>query len=315
MEITFDVIASALGHNPETIKSKFVELDGETEKPLTGDALNTAIQGWLKEETTRFYSEGEKRGKRERMAEFEKAVREKYGVEAKQQGEALIDAIVSAKTSELEQLRQELAEMKAKPAGKKLEEIDPEQAKSFIANHPFFKEEVQKLTSQIQEKESAFEQFKQQMEQEQTAQMVTAFASDWLETDYKPIYPEIPEIAQNLKRLFLQDVLSAAKWVKDENGKPVAFDPKTNEQVVNPANYLKLTPADFLALRAKNFFQPHPVDPSKGAPGKASGQGGDGLNIPDWRKFGNKDEIITEILNEKDPDKQAKLFESAKPHL
>lgn len=64
MEISLDVIASALGHNPDAIKSKFVELDGETEKPLEGDALNTAIQGWLKEETTRFYTEGEKRGKR-----------------------------------------------------------------------------------------------------------------------------------------------------------------------------------------------------------------------------------------------------------
>lgn len=249
------------------------------------------------------------------MLDLEKNVRSKHGENYKQEGEALIDAIVSAKTAEIEQLRQELEQLKAKPASKKLEEIDPEQAKSFIANHPFFKDEVQKLTSQIQEKESAFEQFKQQMEQDQTAQMVTAFASDWLETDYRPIYPEVPEIAQNLKRLFLQDALSAAKWVRGEDGRPIAYDPKTGEQVVNPANYVKLTPGEFLALRAKNFFQPHPVDPNKGAPGKAQGQGQNGANIPDWTKFEDKGAIMQYILSQTDTELKKKLLESAKPHL
>lgn len=314
--LTIDFLAQTLGHDPAAIKGMFVEqAEGEEPKPLTGEAFTAKAAEWLKAETARFYQSGEKHGKRTRMTEFENSIRQRYNVQANQQGEALVDAVVAAKTAEMADLQRELAELKAKPGSKKLEEIDPEQANVFVANHPLFSKKVQELTAQIQEKETAFEAFKTQIVREQTFNNVKSYANDFLETEYRPVYPDVPEIAQNLKSVFMDSLLRAAEWRMDENGKPVPYDPKTGERVINPVNYTQLSTPEFLTAQAKKFFVPHPVDPNKGAPGASGGQTQGGAT-PDWRKFnGDKSAIMTEILSEKDSAKQRLLLKSAEPYL
>lgn len=314
--LTIDFLAQTLGHDPAAIKGMFVEqTEGEEPKPLTGEAFTAKAAEWLKSEKDRILEAGKGIGKRERMSQFEAKLREKYGVQANQQGEALVDAIVTSKTAEFAQLQAELSELKAKPSGKKLEDLDPEQAKAFVANHPFFNEKMSELSRQVQEKETAFEQFKTQIAQEQTEGMVKGYAGNFLQSEYRPILPEVPEIAQNMVELYYQTVLKAANWKKDENGNPVPYDLKTSERVVDPNTYIQMTASQFLTAQAKKFFVPGAVDPNKRAPG-ASGAQTQGGATPDWRKFnGDKGAIMTEILSEKDPTKQRALLKSAESYL
>lgn len=316
MELTIDFLAQTLGHDPATIKGMFVEqAEGEEPKPLTGEAFTAKAAEWLKSEKERILEAGKGIGKRERMSQFETKLREKYGIQATQQGEALVDAIITAKTAELSQLQAELSELKSKPSGKKLDDLDPEQAKAFIANHPFFKERTDELSRLVQEREAAFEQFKTQVERQQVEGMVKTYAGNFLQTQYRPILPDVPEIAQNMVDLYHQTALMAAEWRQDAAGNPVPYDLKTKERVVDPNTYHEMTADQFLTALAKRFFVPHPVDPNKGAPGASSGQG-QANGAPDWRKFnGDKGAIMTAILQEKDPDKQRALLKSAESYL
>lgn len=314
-QLTIDFLAQTLGHDPATIKGMFVEqADGEDPKPLTGEAFTAKAAEWLKAEKDRILEAGKGIGKRERLTQLEQNVRQKHGINSAKQGESLIDELVSMKDAELQQLKAELSELKAKPIGKKLDDLDPEQAKAFVANHPFFNEKMAELSRQVQEKEAAFEQFKAQIVQEQTEGMVKGYAGNFLQSEYRPVLPEDPEIAQNLVELYYQTVIKAADWRKDEQGNPVPYDLKTGERVVDPSTYIQMTTNQFLTARAKKFFMPHPVDPNKDAPGASNGQTQNGVEIPDWRKM-SKTQILERIDNEKDIVKRRTLFDSARTYL
>jgi len=313
--VSLSALAIALGETPETFSAHFVEqLDGEdTPKPIVGDALTEKLKTVLSETRTRFLTEGQKIGKRERMSEFERQVKAKYGEQYKQQGEALIDAIVAAKAQEAESLRAELESMKSKGIkASDLKGLSEEEAKAFIANHPFHAESINAVKAEIAAKEAALEAFKQQVEQEKITGAVQARALELLETEYHPKMTGKADIDKRLRQSFLRELMETAKY-KVEDGKITALD-EHGDTLKNPANYLEMS-FDQLALNtAEKWFERHPVDPTKQAPGASNGKATSGVVIPDWNKI-PKDDIWGTINKETDPTKRQTLLESATSFL
>lgn len=315
INIPLDALAAALGESPDNFLSQFVEqADGEDEaKPLTGDALNAKLKAVFDETKSRFLTEGQRTGKRERMNEFERQVRAKYGEQYKQQGESLIDAIVTAKAQEAEQLRKELEAATSKGIkASDLKGLSEEEAKAFIANHPFHAQEIQAAQAEIAKREADFEAFKQQIEVEKITGAVQSRALELLDTEYRPKLTGKPEIDKNLREAYLRKMLETAKY-KVVDGKLIALD-QHGEPLKN-ANYIEMT-FDQLALNmASQYFEQHPVDPNKSAPGASNGKTTSaGVVIPDWTKIA-KDDIWPMIQKESDPGKRATLLESATAFL
>ena len=315
--VSLTALAIAFGETPESFASQFVEqIEGEeTPKPITGDALIEKLKAVFSETRTRFLTEGQKIGKRERMSEFERQVRAKYGETYKQQGEALIDAIVTAKAQEAEALRTELEGLKSKgikPSD--LKGLSDEDAKAFIANHPFHAESLAAAKAEVAAKEAALEEFKQQVEGEKITGAVQSRAMELLESEYRPKLTGNAEIDRRTKQAFLRELLDTAKYKVEETGQVIALDPH-GEPLKSPTTYLPLS-FDQLALNtAANWFERHPVDPNKQSPGAASGgKATAGVAIPDWSKMA-KNDIWPTIQKESDLAKRATLLESATAFL
>ena len=314
--VSLTALAIAFGETPESFASQFVEqIEGEENpKPITGDALTEKLKAVFSETRTRFLTEGQKIGKRERMSEFERQVRAKYGETYKQQGEALIDAIVTAKAQEAEALRTELEGLKSKgikPSD--LKALSDEDAKAFIANHPFHAESLAAAKAEVAAKEAALEEFKRHVEGEKITGAVQTRALELLDTEYRPKFTGNAEIDKRLRNSYLRELLETAKY-KVDDGKITALD-QHGEPLKNPANYLEMS-FDQLALNtAANWFERHPVDPNKQAPGASGGgKATAGVAIPDWSKMAKAD-IWPTLQKEPDLDKRAILLQSATAFL
>jgi hypothetical protein len=248
------------------------------------------------------------------MSEFERQVRAKYGETYKQQGEALIDAIVTAKAQEAEALRTELEGLKSKgikPSD--LKALSDEDAKAFIANHPFHAESLAAAKAEVAAKEAALEEFKRHVEGEKITGAVQTRALELLDTEYRPKFTGNAEIDKRLRNSYLRELLETAKY-KVDDGKITALD-QHGEPLKNPANYLEMS-FDQLALNtAANWFERHPVDPNKQAPGASGGgKATAGVAIPDWSKMAKAD-IWPTLQKEPDLDKRAILLQSATAFL
>lgn len=315
ISIPIDALASALGESTDTFVSQFVEqAEGEEDaRPLTGDALNAKLKAVFDETKNRFLTEGQRTGKRERMSEFERQVRAKYGDQYKQQGEALIDAIVAAKAQEAEQLRKELEAANSKGIkASDLKGLSEEEAKAFIANHPFHAQALEAMKAEVAKREEIFEAYKQQIETEKVVSVVKARALETLDNQYRPKLTGKPEIDKNLREAYLEKVLKSAKFKLGEN------DIETLDEHGEPlknANYIKMT-FDQLAIEtASQYFEQHPVDPSKTAPGATNGKTTtSGVVMPDWSKM-KRDDITPTVLKEPDLGKRDELLKSATAFL
>ena len=310
--VTLEALASVFGQPVEDFTALFVEpaaKEGEQPKPLAGEAFTTKLQEVFKSETARFYAEGEKRGKRERMSEFEKNVRAKYGATLNQQGEALIDAVVAAKAGELETLRTELEAMKAKPSAKSLKEVDENEAKAFIVNHPFFKTEIEQREAAVKAKEQEFEQFKSEIETRQVLSVVEAEAQNILMAKFRPKLSENPTVAKNAVSDFVRDLMTAAKYKVEDGKGPVALG--ADGEPVKDENFRQLNFEQWVLARAALRFDPHPVDPNKSAPGanQTAATGSGGVVIPDWSKL-TPDQAADHILGNTDTAKAQILSDS-----
>jgi hypothetical protein len=215
-EITLSVadIAAIVGSNADDIKSKIIKTtEGAEPEPLTADEAKAVILELAKERRNVFHMEGINKGKRERMEAYEKAVTTKHGLTYTQKGEALFDAYVADKTAEIENLRTKLEELeKTKPSAKSLKELDENEAKAFIVNHPFFISEADKMKMAIAEKEKAFEDYKSEKETETVITAVQEYTMEVLNSDFKPILTGDKTIDANQRRAFLDDVIRSAKY-------------------------------------------------------------------------------------------------------
>jgi len=315
INIPLDALAAALGESPDNFLSQFVEqADGEDEaKPLTGDALNAKLKAVFDETKSRFLTEGQRTGKRERMNEFERQVRAKYGEQYKQQGESLIDAIVAAKAQEAEQLRKELEAATSKGIkASDLKGLSDEEAKAFIANHPFHAQALDAMKAEVSKREEIFEAFKQQIETEKVTGVVNARALELLDDVYRPKLSDKPEINKRMKDAFLRELREMATFKLSENGIK-ALD--AHGEPLKNSNYIEMTFDQLVLSLAPNYFEQHPVDPNKSAPGASNGRTTSaGVVIPDWTKIA-KDDIWPMIQKEPDPGKRATLLESATAFL
>lgn len=313
--VSLKALAIALGESPETFTSQFVEqIEGEAEpRPMVGDALTEKLRSVFSDTRTRFLTEGQKMGKRERMSEFETKMRAKFGEQFKQQGESLVEAIISVKEQDAERLRAELETLKSKGIKvSDLKGLSEEDARAFIAAHPFHVESVAAAKAQVTEKEAALEAFKQQVEAEKITGAVRVRALELLDTEYRPKLTGNAEIDKNTREAYLRVMLETAKY-RVENGAIVPLD-EHGEPLKSTTTYLPL-PFDQLALNiAANWFERHPVDPSKQAPGASGGKGANAVAMPDWSKM-TVPQIFQTVKAESDQAKQDILLSSAQPYL
>jgi len=297
-------LAAAFGLSVEDFTANFTtKEEGKDPVLLPAEELPTKLKTLYDTEKARFVTEGEKIGKRNRMAEFEENLRNKFGKGMKQQGESLVDAIVAAKEAEI-------AEWKAKAEGSKVKNIDemPEEKKiEFVVNHPKFAEKMKEFEVKLAEKESEFVAYKTQIERRAIIEAVQARAKSVLD-EFAPKLPEDPKIAQNQISLFIKAVENSAGF-KIESNEIIPLDADGNP--LKDENYRHLNFAEFVKKEAAKYFVPHPVDPKKQAP-PANG-GGAGVEIPDWSKM--TQEEIYKTVTGADPAKQQVLLDSAKAYL
>lgn len=305
-----EFLAGIFGQPVEDFKILLVEkVEGQDPKPLDTAAAQAKLAAFLKAEHDRHHEQGVRKGTRERMTQFEQNIRAKHGAEFKQEGEALIDAIVAKREADLAKLKADLEELKT--SGKAPKEMDGEQAKVFIVNHPFFKEKTDEFNAAIQAKEAEFEKFKNETLGREAKNVVKIHAKDYLNNVFKPQLPEDPTIAQTLLNAFMDSLLGSANYKIDENGKPGALD-QHGDPVVHPDTRRILEFEQWVAYNAAKWFRPQPADKNKGAGGAGGKEAGGGM--PDWSKM-TVEEINKTVLQETDPARNRELLKSATEHL
>ena len=318
-EILFPLqsVAAALGESPDTFLSQFVEqAEGEdSPKPVAIEIATERLKAVVDGLKARVSDAEKRKGVRERMLQVEAEIKAAYGIPATEKKELLplIASIVAKHSDENEQLRQQLEAAANKGIkATDLKGLSDEDAKAFIANHPFHAESLAAAKAEVAAKEAALEEFKRQVEGEKITGAVQTRALELLDTEYRPKFTGNAEIDKRLRNSYLRELLEIAKY-KVEEGKITALD-QHGEPLKNPANYLEMS-FDQLALNtAANWFERHPVDPTKQAPGASSGKGSSAVNMPDWSKM-TTEEINARVLSEPDANKMNLLLESATVYL
>jgi hypothetical protein len=302
---TADQLAEFLGQPKETIFELIADKgeNGELIAPAADQAAAKLLP-ILTADRQRFLIEGEKAGKRKQGVELETAIRAKYGLTSTAQGIALIDTLA---TTYAAKIAEKEAELEAVKSAKK-DGMTDEEAKAFIANHPFFASKIAEKEAAAAELANQFNSYKSQIETERTTEKASREVLGFLET-FRPIEQTDPVIAKTIKQAFLQSAISSAKFTTDANGNTVVLD--ANNEPIKDDNYRNLTVEQYVHGIAKKFYQQQQADPTKGTP---EGGGANGLFIPDWSKM-TREEIFSIVLAEKDPAKREKLSESAAKFL
>ena len=318
-EILFPLqsVAAALGESPDTFLSQFVEqAEGDdSPKPVAIEIATERLKAVVDGLKARVSDAEKRKGVRERMLQVEAEIKAAYGIPATEKKELLplIASIVAKHSDENEQLRQQLEAAANKGIkATDLKGLSDEDAKAFIANHPFHAESLAAAKAEVAAKEAALEEFKRQVEGEKITGAVQVRGLELLDTEYRPKLTGNAEIDKRLRNSYLRELLEIAKY-KVEDGKITALD-QHGEPLKN-SNYLEMS-FDQLALNtAANWFERHPVDPTKQAPGASGiGKATAGVAIPDWSKMAKAD-IWPTIQKETDPTKRATLLESATAFL
>lgn len=307
IQIPVASLAEVFGLQPDQFLAQFND-DPENPQDITPEIVAAKFPDVIKQERQRFLEEGKKAGARERMTAFEAAIRQKYQVQAKAQGEGLIDALVSDYTGKLATLTTELEALKK--SGKK-DGMTEDEAKAFIVNHPYFNQAIQEKEQVLEQVRNEFENYKVEQQQRVVMDHVAKAAETAL-NDFSPVESDDEAIKKNLRGVFRQAVLSGAKFSVKEDGTIQPLD--ANGEALKDENFRILTFEQYAARVARNFYKQHPADPSKGSPDKKPGAGGAGVEIPDWSKM-THDQIQDRVLSETDPAKRQVLLNSAQQFL
>lgn len=184
------------------------------------------------------FQEGYKKGKAEVLDNFEKELKEEYGIDSDLKGKELMDHIVQTKTADATKGKKSASEMtedeiKASPAFRKLEKA---------------------LAKQLEEKEKEFqeslENTKKGFEKEQTFGTFSQEALKHLD-GLKPILPKNATAATNLKATFAKSLLQDGIEIsKEGNDFFLVKDGKRLEDKHGHA----IKWQDYVADQAKGFF-------------------------------------------------------------
>lgn len=309
IEIEVSLLAEVLGQDVPTFLATLADKDADGNPlDLTPEAAASKIPEVLKAEKQRFLAEGQRMGARTRMNEFEAKLREKYGVEGRTEGEALVDAIVGRYEQKAAKALEDLElAKKAKPTDKMTED----EIKTLIANHEFFQASLNEERKKATEIAEQFNQYKQAEEKRRVTDQIGAQALEVLKS-YNPVETDDDTINSNLRRTYQMAVLNGADFRQTENGIEV-LDKATGEPLKDQ-NFRIISFGQYVEGVARQFYKQHAADPRKAAPNGGGGGGNAGVQIPDWSKM-TQDEIFQRVLDEKDPAKRQVLLESAGQHL
>lgn len=310
-------IAAALGESPDTFLAQFVEqAEGEeTPKPVASEVATERLKAYVEGLKARVSETEKRKGIRERMLQVEAEVKAAYGIPATEKKELipLIAAIVEKHKAAADDAQRKLEEVTSKGIkASDLKGLSEEEAKAFIANHPFHAQALDAIKAEVAKREEIFEAFKQQIETEKVTGVVNTRALELLDDVYRPKLSDKPEINKRMKDAFLRELREMATFKLSENGIK-ALDAQ-GEPLKN-SNYIEMTFDQLVLSLAPNYFEQHPVDPNKSAPGASNGKTASaGVVIPDWSKM-NRDDIVPTVLKEADPGKRDELRKSATAFL
>jgi hypothetical protein len=149
------------------------------------------------------YEDGIKKGKTEALADYEKALRETYGVEGEVTGNELIDAIITAK---------------AKPGAKEITEDDVKKHPVYQSAEKAHKQALKQVTT---EWETKLNEREAQYKKGETFNTVASKALAKL-TAMNPVMPANAKVAANLQKAFL-DGLKEFDYELQDNGNRIVL--------------------------------------------------------------------------------------------
>lgn len=202
----------------DKVASLFTNDEGTELKPEALDtllALHSAHVTNLKAENQTYFDNGMKKATKEILTDFEKKVKEKYGITSEKQGEELIEEIVLSK---------------AKPG-----ELD----ESKVKLHPLYLELEGKMTKAVKETEKTWKEKLDGIEKTHAKEKTFSGVIKKAEAVLPGFaLPEDEKLRENQKKLLKLDlegyeyqangeeliVLKDGKPVEDEHGHKIAFD-------------------------------------------------------------------------------------------
>jgi hypothetical protein len=205
-EILSGLLTQAYGLNEEGVASLY----NEEKTELMPDALTKILDidktriSTFKVDEKKVREEAYGRAKREVMTDYEKQIREKYQIQSDKQGVELIDELVESYRSQ--------------GGGGDLTDDQVKKSKVFLDFVEITKREYQ---SQVDEKETALNQFKAEVAEKETWYAAKEAATSILEA-LNPILPQDASKASNLKGIYLNELRNLKRELRD--GKIVLLD-------------------------------------------------------------------------------------------
>lgn len=237
IELNLEVIGRLAGKTgPEVVE--LLKNDESESGFLEGDALQSKIENIVGDKFKRISDQQRGRAKREVLTDFEKQIRQNFGVEKDDlQGLDLVKHLVNSKQPQ-----------------------SPELTPEAIKSHPFFREAMKAKNEELQKISNDFEGFKTNQQRQQTRAEVERKARALL-LGLNPVLSKDETRKSNQIKLFLSSLNGNFKLdgdqikVLNDNGEELL------DNSYNPINF-----NSFVKSNAGNFFDFHEVDPSKRSP-------------------------------------------------
>ena len=251
-------------------------------------------------DTTGKFQEGYAKAKKEERANYEKEIREKYGIESETTGIELIDEVVTAKVGE-------------QGTGKKGEVTEDD-----VKKHPVYQTLETKYKKDLKAKDTEWETKLNEVEtkykMETTFETIKLKALSTLD-GLKPVLPGIPEVAANQKSWFVNALKDYQFDIQDGDRVVVMKDGKVVEDghgnSIDFSELVKTTASKFFEFQ-KNNGGGNSGNNNQDTGGGAGGNGGGyPANI---KKPTNLDELSTIMRDGKIPladrQKVAEVYEA-----
>lgn len=282
IELSTEVIGRLTGRT-QTEVVELLKSDESESGFLSGDALTKQVETLIGEKFKSISEQQRGRAKREVLSDFEKQVRQNYGVENRElKGLDLVNHLIDSAKSEKG-------------------ELTPETIKS----HPFFREAMKAKNEELQNVNNEFLGYKAEQKNRAVRSEVERKAKALL-LGLNPVLSQNEVRKENQLKMFMSTLSGNFSLDGD---KIKVLNEKGDEMLDN--NYNPINFDSFVKNRASNFFDFHEVDPSKRSPQdktkhSPNGNGSNGFNFP---KFANIEEATVYLRQLKKEDtKKAMAF-------
>lgn len=237
-------------------------------------------------DTTGKFQEGYAKAKKEERANFEKEIREKYGIESETTGTELIDELITTKAGE-------------QGGGKKGEVTEDE-----VKKHPVYQNLETRYKKDLKAKDTEWETKLNEVEgrfkAETTFKTIESRALATLD-GLKPVLPGNPEVAANQKRWFVQALKDYQFDIQDGDRVVVMKDGK----VVEDGHGNSVDFGDLVKQKASKFFEFQKNNGGGNAGNSNQQQSGGGAGSGDYptgvTKPKNMDELSVIMRNNEIP--------------